>query len=83
MSITILGSFIYSPFSNEESTKETVPVKSSNLMQLIGKGVLMANAHTDGTLTLHFEDQGALAILDDSPVYESYTITVGANEVHV
>jgi len=83
VSITILGSFMYSPDLPTSESKQTIPVSSSNLMRLIGKVVCFAERRDDGGLTLHFDNGHILVILDDSREYESYSVRIGDKEIVV
>ena len=82
-SLTLLSTFIYSPSLNDAVHRETVPVSSSGLMELIGNKVKSARATSDGQLTLVFENGGSLTCVDDSIEYESYYICIGDKEIIV
>ncbi len=83
VSITIIGSFIYSLGELKDAIKISLPVLSSNLMCLIGKVVRHAERQDDGSLILQFENGHDLIILDDSREYESYSIRIGSSEIIV
>jgi len=83
IAITIMGSFIYHAGADTKAEKQMVPVSSSILMCLAGKQVRLAEAERDGTLTLYFDNNHILTILDDSKAYESYSIRIGAREIIV
>jgi len=83
IAITILGSFVYQTSANTRAEKQILPVASSSLMCLAGKLVRLAEAQRDGTLTLCFDNNHILTILDDSKAYESYSIRVGGREIIV
>jgi len=83
VSITIMGSFIYRDKLSPAVNKQRIPLSSSNLMSLVSKVVRLAEAREDGTLILHFENEHALMLLDDSREYESYVIRIGNKEIIV
>ncbi len=83
VSITIMNSFIYRDKSYETSNKHSGPVSSSNLMCLVGKAISHAEGQKDGMLTLQFDNEHALVLLDDSREYESYIIKIGNKEIIV
>ena len=74
LAITVESSFILKLGAQAEAIKQAPPLKSSNLMTLVGSKIRLAEATRDGTLTLHFERGETLAFLDDSKEYESYHI---------
>jgi Family of unknown function (DUF6188) len=83
ISITVMGSLIYTNGDLDSICKESLPLSSSNLMCLIGQTVRFAERGEDGSLTLNFENGHILTILDDSQEYESYSVCIGTNEIIV
>lgn len=83
VAITTETSFVLRLSGWTEEARQELPVESSNLMALIGHRVRLANAATDGTLTLHFEGGGILTFVDDSKEYESYHIHTPDREIVV
>lgn len=83
MSIIIMGSFIFQHNSNEKANIQKVPVSSSDLMVIVNQIVSHAEASEDGTLSLHFDNEKVLMILDGSRQYESYMINIGDKEIIV
>jgi hypothetical protein len=59
------------------------PVSDSRLMRLVGGLVESADAATDGTLILRFNDGQTLTCFDESADYECYHIWFGNNQVVV
>jgi len=60
-----------------------VPVKHSNLMQLLGLSVSEASGDEDGSLTLVFDNGHTFRCFDTSREYESYKIQHRATEIIV
>ena len=84
VSLTITSSFeFYRRADDEEATVQTVPVKQSDLMHLLGRQVEGAAGVVDGTLTLKFCGGARLRCFDDSANYESYRIAHGDHEIVV
>ena len=85
VSITLQSSFEYrdSAQQTDDVCTQQVPVKESRLMQLAGRIVERVETNTDGTLTLHISGGHLLRCFDDSPNYESYSITHGKDEIYV
>ena len=72
--VTLESSFTYQRNSDSALIRQKVPVEGSFVTELIGKRVVDALASVDGTLTLRFEGDAVLQVLDDNPQYESYQI---------
>jgi hypothetical protein len=83
ISITLTSSFVYCDASSDACLNQTIPVRSSNLMHLIGQTVDTATATPDGTLALVFDNGNSLTCLDDLQNYESYSICIGDREIFV
>jgi hypothetical protein len=84
ISITVLASLQHlEPTDVCESAKQTIPLRESRLMQIIGSAVTMAHGDETGTLTLGFANGHVLRIFDDSKQYESYLIRNGQAETYV
>ncbi len=75
ISITIIGSFIHSYGEGKALRTQILPVTSSKLMRLIGKKINFAEEEKDGGLTLYFENNDILQLLNDYQ-YESFSIIV-------
>lgn len=83
-SITIESSFSHSkPGRLSDVERSRVPVRESQLMQLLGESVDSAHASADGTLRLGFSNGHVLACFDDTPLYEAYRIKLGDEEIIV
>ena len=84
VSITIESCFAHSRHGGLGDVERTrVPVRESQLMQLLGESVESAHASADGTLRLRFTNGHVLACFDDSPQYEAYRIKLGEEEIIV
>ena len=82
--ITIESAFIYhAPETDSTGQREEIPVLSSEIMRLIGSSIIDCSASTDGALSLTFENDRRLQILDTSSQYESYRIDYGQMNVIV
>jgi hypothetical protein len=82
--ITLLSSFEYADLATlESSPRVRVPVKQSNLMELIDRQITSVEGDKLGTLTLEFDRGSMLRLFDDSSEYESYRIAHGAREIIV
>jgi hypothetical protein len=81
VSITVEGS--YSHVSPSGGAECEVPVDYSELMQLVGESVLVAEASEDGTLDLLFSNKQRLIVYDNSVQYEAYRITIRGQETIV
>jgi len=60
-----------------------VPVRESNVMQLLGGAIESAHASAEGTLVIRFAGGRCLAFFDDSKEYECYVIGMGEKEIIV
>ena len=81
--ITIESTYAVGLSPDTAAMKQSPPVKSSNLMALLGRKVTEANATVEGTLTLVFEGHEHLWCFDDSEQYESYHIRIQEREIIV
>jgi hypothetical protein len=82
-SITIMNSFMHQTSSDEMSQKQSIPLRTSDLVCLSGTAVDSAKGGQDGSLVLYFENGHILTIFDDSREYESYVIRIGNKEIIV
>lgn len=57
------------------ATSSHAPRLTAELLDLIGHEIARATAATDGTLVLEFDSGTTLVLRDESPQYESYSIT--------
>ncbi|MDQ2986391.1 MAG: DUF6188 family protein [Armatimonadota bacterium] len=83
VSVTVEGFFDHVQGTNVNGEPLSVPVQNSQLMQLTGHSVQMAEGSEDGTLTLVFTNGQQLIVYDDLPMYESYKINIGTTEIIV
>lgn len=74
---------VSSAISRDDGQIIDVPIEYSNLMRMIGLLVASAEGPTDGTLTIHFENGEVLKVYDNSPNFESYSITYGDAVLYV
>lgn len=74
ISVTIEAAFVVNAGAGLQPVKCSPPVRSSELMALIGAHVVVATGNADGTLVLDFDNGGRVVCLDDSAHYESYKI---------
>ncbi|MFH1230488.1 MAG: DUF6188 family protein [Planctomycetota bacterium] len=78
VSITIEGSFSYGQEDSEANHKIiNIPIKESDIMQLLGIPVSKAYGDKNGTLYLIFNNGYSLRCYDSSSQYESYQIKYG------
>jgi hypothetical protein len=76
--ITIESSFSYRDADSQSLARPiNVPVKESNLMQLLGHLISKASGDQDGTLTLVFDNGEVFKCFDSSKNFESYQIKYG------
>jgi hypothetical protein len=84
VTVTLGSSFLHQQSKDAESPKfddrQSVPVKHSALMQLVGRSVVSATGDDEGTLTLCFDDGQRLSFFEDRCPYESYTFSDGEHE---
>ena len=83
LSITATGSFSHHIPGQNSDEVESIPVKNSKLMQLTEKSVVSAKVEGRGNLVLQFNDGQILRCIDDTPRYESYSITYHSKETFV
>lgn len=81
--ITIEGSFQHFGARADFAGKQSLPIKSSALLTLIGCQIVESAGEADGTLTLRFTDTESLVIYGDNGPYESYHIKFGEREITV
>ena len=81
ISITVLSSFLVK--LGDKRVEERVPVRSSEVMRLVGKVVRLADARPDGMLKVTFDGGEMLTFIDDSAQYESYQLRIGDREIYV
>jgi hypothetical protein len=74
---------VESAYSYRRDEVIKVPVKKSDVMELLGAAVLGVEGGQDGTLSLHLDDGHTLKMYDLTPQYESYSITVGDKVIRV
>jgi hypothetical protein len=82
-SITVESTFVYRPDAASVEATQAVPAVHSEIMGLLGKTVLRAEADRDGVLKLEFLGGGLLVFRDDSKEYESYQIRIGKRQISV
>lgn len=82
-SITAESTFGYRPDAYSVEATQTIPAVRSEIMGLLGKTVLHAEADSDGVLKLEFAGGGSLVFRDDSKEYESYQICIGERQISV
>lgn len=83
VSITIESCLSHVLEKDSEFKKIHIPILESQLMQLIGEKIEFSEAKTDGTLILQFSNDQKLMVYDDTPMYESYQMRFGDNEIIV
>ncbi|MHC4525129.1 MAG: DUF6188 family protein [Planctomycetota bacterium] len=74
---------IESSFSYQSDQMISVPVKKSDLMNLLGISVKEVQGDKNGTLSLTFTNGEILKIYDNSEQYESYRIAYKGTEIIV
>jgi hypothetical protein len=74
---------IESAFSYKTEQVIDVPVQESNLMEMLGSTVSVAQGDANGTLSLLFNNGEALKVYDTTKQYESYTIAYGGKVIIV
>jgi len=81
--IMIESAFSYHRRENSDETEiiNKVPVKKSNLMQLLGQKVSGVQTDNDATMTLKFENGDIVKCYATFPNYECYHIWNGTTEV--
>ena len=83
VSVTLESSFSFRSTPDKELVDESIPVRSSDLMILIGRKVEHAWAERNGTLNLSFAGGATLVCLDETKQYESYRIRIADKEIIV
>lgn len=79
--ITIESSFLFQPDKTAPASRQTLPVRESNLMSLLGHQVSAARSAADRDLILEFTGGGVLTCIDDSREYESYHIWIHGEQI--
>jgi hypothetical protein len=74
---------IESAFCYDSSERVEVPVRNSNLMELLGAVIGGVQGDEDGTLRLLFRNGQTLQVFDTTEQYESYTVTYGEKVIIV
>ena len=74
---------VESAYSYRRDEVINVPVKKSDVMELLGAVVVGVEAGQDGTLSLRLSDGHTLKMYDPTPQYEAYSITVGDKVIGV
>lgn len=80
--ITLQGSFAHSVDSSHLNDL-VVPEGSTTLARLPGRVVVSASAQSGRDLRLDFDDGQVVVCVDDSTMYESYSINLGGREIIV
>src|SRR4051812_19826773 len=70
--LTIESALMYKSASDANEAYETIPARSSGVLQIVGCRVRSAFKEDERHLVILFEDGQQLAIRDDSKLYESY-----------
>jgi hypothetical protein len=70
-------------FSCQDEQVVDVPVRESNLMQLLGATVSRVRGDKEGTLSLLFDNGQTLKVYDTTKQYESYRITYEGHDIIV
>jgi len=83
VSVTLEGSFLHSFDNGNDQASQTIPIRKSELMRLIGSQVIAGSIDPPGTLVLTFDSGDILKCLDDLPNYEAYTLRIGEREIIV
>ncbi len=86
VAITVTSSLKHELLSDSvhtDSEVQSVPLSHSRLMQLTGRSLTIVKGEEDGTLILSFDNGQVLALFDDTPNYESYSIKSGECEIIV
>lgn len=82
--ITIESSFTHTTGRGmSQADRKNVPVSESRLMHLLGESIESAEAAINGTLTLRFTNGQVFECYDDTPMYESYRMRFGDEEIVV
>ena len=81
--ITVEATFLYQESASQPAKPVQVPVKESNLMQLVEHTVTKASGDKNGTLSLFFDNGQTFQCFDSSKNYESYQIKIGEKVVIV
>jgi hypothetical protein len=82
--ITIENSFSYQKDSSSAFChKLEVPVKQSDLMQLLGHSIINVVDEGEGTLRISFENGATIKCYDPLGPYESYHISYPGKTIHV
>ncbi len=74
---------IESAYSYNGEEPVDVPVRQSNLMELLGSSVLAATGDQSGTLSLAFDHGQTLKVYDTTRQYESYIISYEGKDIVV
>lgn len=83
LSVNLESSFTLRDQPLDAVEKQSIPVKSSRVMRLIGTRVSSAKASANGDIMLTFEDGSQLEFRNDSKHYESYALRIGRREIFV
>jgi len=77
VTITVEGTFSYRKTASQAAPAIKVPVKESDLMQLLEQSVSKVTGDQSGALTLSFSNGQIFKCFDSSKHYESYQIKIG------
>jgi hypothetical protein len=76
-SISIDGNYAVASAGHEPVAYEKAVAGAPALLPLLGHTVASATVPADGTVRVVFDDGSALEVVDSSPHYESYQISMG------
>jgi uncharacterized protein DUF6188 len=66
--------------SLSDSPIEEFPIQSTNLVRLLGEGIVGAKCAADGTLEIQFSNGDHLIVYANDRPYEAYTLLVDGQE---
>ncbi len=84
ITVTSEASFGYSLTKDRGAEKVyQIPVRSSEIMELVGHAVTEVTVEGPGGLCLHFDNGHSLIFYDEMSNYESYHIYLSDKAIHV
>lgn len=83
LTVTVLGSISYRTAAEGEETVDTPPLATTTLPGLVGRVVVSCQVRSPRELVVGFDGGGSVRFVDDSDMYESFTIRGADTEIVV
>ena len=83
LTVSVAGTLLFQASATDSPRREAPPVTEAHLVQAVGRTVLTADATSSRELQLQMSSGAVITLLDDSPHYESFSISLGDTEIVV